>query len=118
MLTENDICLSGLKNYYTGENGSINDARFANTPPPPEMVELCREFIREKMEAKHLRGRYSYHLKHEVERWCGKYIANGAFIMAALLEGIIQEPTGICSPNTWIFARKKYRGQVEPRGEA
>jgi hypothetical protein len=68
-------------------------------------VEVCRDWLR--LHAKPLSyfpknglciGSYGY--KHEVEKWTDahgghKYIANGAFILAALLEGFRVKATGI-----------------------
>jgi hypothetical protein len=36
----------------------------------------------------------SYFLKHAVERWCGKYISNGALIAAAFFLGYPIKPCG------------------------
>lgn len=113
MITENKICAYGLKDYFTGEPGTINDRCLVDSSTSPLMVKICRAFIRSMMIPAAKPVNSSYHLKHEVERWAGTYISNGAFIMAALLEGIMQEPTGPLSPNTWVYARKKYRGPVE-----
>lgn len=121
MITENDICTAGLKDFYTGASGSINDSKYSGTPPDPVMVELCREFIRTWV-APTSCGKVrnsSYHMKHEVERWAGQYITNGAFILAALREGLQQEPTDGNSPNTWVYIKKKYNPyRNQPRREA
>jgi hypothetical protein len=103
MITENDICTAGLKNYYTNTN-------YYNEWPDLEMVKLCRQFIKEWLSpAPNCKRKISsYHLKHEVERWSGSYITNGAFILAAVLEGLHQEPTSLNSPNTWLCVKKNY----------
>jgi hypothetical protein len=41
----------------------------------------------------------SYGLKHEAERWLGRYISNGALIAAAYLEGCLIERDG---PNAYL----------------
>lgn len=78
-------------------------------PPIQAQVEKCREFIRARCSKRNSINykRTSYGLKHDVERWTreqGKtydqiddwgrawtgdyfYVSNGAFIVAALLEG-------------------------------
>ena len=52
-------------------------------------VEKCREWI--SIFAKPQKSinpkAYSYTLKHRVENWANKYVSNGDFIKAALLEG-------------------------------
>ncbi len=103
MITENEVCTAGLKNYFI-------DSEYYNQPPDPQMVDLCRKFIKEWLTSspnyKHKNS--SYHLKHEVERWANRYISNGSFVLAAVLEGLEQKPTGINSPNTWVSVKKKY----------
>jgi len=108
-LTKNQICSAGLKDYFEG----TDNIDFITQKPDKKMVKLCRKFIREMMSPSKSAINSSYHLKHEVERWSGVYITNGAFILAALLEGINQVPTSIHSPNTHIFAKKNYK-YIEP----
>jgi len=52
-------------------------------------VEKCREWIRlfTKTQKSINNKAYSYSLKHRVEDWANKYVSNGDFIKAALLEG-------------------------------
>jgi hypothetical protein len=47
----------------------------------------------------------SYGLKHLAERLLGAYVSNGAFILAAILEGVRVSPNGGRDPN----ARFKFR---------
>ena len=52
-------------------------------------VEKCQEWIRlfaKTQKSINLKA-YSYALKHRVEDWANKYVSNGDFIKAALLEG-------------------------------
>lgn len=80
----------------------------------PRQIELCREWIRTHVEPrKTINSRaHSYALKHRVEDWArtlpapdrGAYIPNGAFIVAALLEGYRTEPTGINAVFAMSFA--------------
>lgn len=51
----------------------------------------------------------SYALKHRVEEWSGatggvSYVSNGTFILAALVEGVPVEPTGL-NANVGLFVR-------------
>ena len=52
------------------------------------------------------KSHYSYHLKHIAERWADTYIANGAFIAAALYMGAPVLPDGGMSPNACIGLSK------------
>jgi hypothetical protein len=108
MITKDDICTAGLKMYF-------KDHEFHDQPPDSDMVILCRRFIREWLTPAPncKRPISSYGLKHEVERWAGTYISNGAFIFAALLEGLKQEPTSRFTPNTWVYVKMKYNSYHE-----
>jgi hypothetical protein len=87
--------------------GTSNDSK----GPNPKEVEICREWIRLfASPTKTLRvARSSYGLKHQVEDWTQKksstYIANGAFIEAARLEGYRMERAAFGSPNA-VFNMK------------
>jgi hypothetical protein len=50
-------------------------------------------------------SRGSYGLKHDVENDCGRYISNGAFIMAALMRGYPMRRND--GPNAWFAMSKK-----------
>lgn len=59
-------------------------------PTFPREVDACRGWLREHtrpVQAINRRAGNSYSLKHQVESVAGHYVRNGAFIMAALLEG-------------------------------
>jgi len=96
MIKEEMICGYGFIDYhekhYPGQ--SI-------TPIDSEQVNKCRQFIREKMKPNR-RGHTSYHLKHVVEKEYNYYIANGAFIVAAIREGVPIKRDGF-SPNVIVF---------------
>jgi hypothetical protein len=92
--------------------------------PDPEQVDVCRAWLRAHCEPRKTINtrRSSYGLKHDVEhstsvpdvthlqtdqwgrQWAGsyRYVTNGAFIAAALLEGYRMVPTGLGSPNAWF----------------
>lgn len=57
--------------------------------------------------------RTSYGLKHVAERAMGRYISNGAFIAAALLDGwqVKRLPSG---PNAWLNISQKTLPTREP----
>lgn len=57
--------------------------------PKRREICLCRAWLDEwSRPRKTINGDYgSYFLKHVVERWCGEYIPNGAFIAAAIESG-------------------------------
>ena len=82
--------------------------------PDPAQVKVCRVWIRlfgEPM-GKIRQDRTSYALKHAVEAWADLeggpiYIANGAFIAAALAEGYRAERTSEGSPNAYFNMRLK-----------
>jgi hypothetical protein len=74
--------------------------------PDQFQVALCRMWIREIMRPQSDMGRRtSYGYKHDVERWAEEtqgthhYIANGAFITAAIEEGYLYERADEGSPN-------------------
>ena len=52
-------------------------------------IDAARQFLRECCsQTKTIRPHTSsYGLKHEAERWISRYVSNGAFIAAAVLEG-------------------------------
>jgi len=96
-----EICKNGVKLFSPLENRSIG--------PDPLQVDLCIEFIQKYLQpAKKLHRRSSYGWKHVVERWAETYITNGAFIMAALLEGIDQDII-YKSTHTRLFLSPKTR---------
>lgn len=71
-------------------------------PVDPEMVRACRQWIRWHGRAteKTNERTTSYGHKHRVENWCRangvpRYIKNGAFIRAAILEGYRVKVEGI-----------------------
>ena len=58
------------------------------SPPVPSEVELCRDWLLlYATPATSCGRRSSYGLKHDVEKWAGRYVSNGAFILAALKNG-------------------------------
>ena len=78
-------------------------------PPNPKQVAICREWLALfAIHTKTIRPRRcSYEYKHDVERWTEKrgpreYIANGAFIAAAVAEGYRLKPTSDGSPNAYF----------------
>lgn len=63
--------------------------------PRLDEIERARAFIRAGDHPIYRGPRSSYHLKHEVENWHTvtgrpgrRYVSNGAFILAAILEGL------------------------------
>lgn len=70
---------------------SVNSSKpFREVPSDSnDEVEKCREWIRlfAKPQKSINPKAYSYTLKHRVEDWANKYVSNGDFIKAALLEG-------------------------------
>lgn len=70
-------------------------------PVNPGQVELARQWLRIHCQPRKTINprRSSYGLKHDVEGWTSAqgnavYVSNGAFIVAALLEGYRAEPRG------------------------
>lgn len=94
------------------------------SPPDDGQVELCRGWLRERARPSRSVCKSwlgcelsSYALKHVVEGWLrgrgeGAYIANGAFIEAAVREGYRWRPVRPGSPNAvfYMAAKKKKRG--------
>ena len=85
-------------------------------PPCEEQIDLARAWLRENCEPRKTinRDRSSYSFKHDAERATGGYIANGAFLVAAQLEGYKLERVHRRSPNAYINisfapARKRER---------
>ncbi len=96
MISIDNVCSNGLKHYYKDRPD------LSSTPPNPEEVELCRDFLRTYCKPS-TKGRGSYPMKHTVERVMGQYVSNGALIVAAIMEGYEQRPTD--GPNTYILAQ-------------
>ena len=81
VITENDVCSGGVKDYYLREDKTI-----INISANEDEVNLCRDFMRVFMRPDK-KGIGSYRLKHIIEKHFNKYISNGAAIVAALREG-------------------------------
>ncbi len=58
-------------------------------PPSQEQIELCKRWLAQFAEpGKRINWRSnSYMCKHDVEAWANTYVANGAFIQAAIDSG-------------------------------
>jgi len=95
------ICSAGMKFYYEIHN----QPTFLSEDPDPVQVDLCRQFIRERMRIDK-KGHSSYHFKHSVEKHFNVYITNGAFILAALLEDSRMFSRSI-SPNVTVLLEEK-----------
>ncbi len=66
-------------------------------------IDLARRWLQTQTRRKTVnRNRASYGLKHYAERALGAYVANGAFIAAALLDGWIVRRCSEISPNAWL----------------
>ncbi|HEY2406832.1 MAG TPA: hypothetical protein VGI10_12555 [Polyangiaceae bacterium] len=90
-------------------NGLVPDSR-ADAPDPKQVAD-CRRWIRWFVRPRRTinQKRSSYGLKHTVENWAGRYVANGAFIAAAIAEGYRVAQIGQ-GPNAWFnmgFVRGK-----------
>jgi hypothetical protein len=88
--------------------------------PDPKEVKLCEEWIKEfarPQEVENPRA-FSYSLKHIVENWANNYIANGAFIQAAILQGYKVKPQdGINAIfNMALFLPEDNWRRVKPTG--
>ena len=84
----------------------------------PAQVVLCRAWLRRWAYRRRYinRMRGSYRLKHDVESAPGGfYVTNGAFILAAILEGYRAIPCASGSPNAYfdLGIRKAPRPIVE-----
>ena len=78
-----------------------------------EQVRVCATWLSQCKRTKTLNRRTgSYQLKGECERWAGRYVSNGALLMAAHLLGfeIRQIAYG---PNGWLNISRKGRPQRE-----
>src|SRR4051794_6610072 len=64
---------------------TLSPAGLVNKPGDWDLegIALSIEFLRQCTRAPAKRGISSYGLKHIVERWCGRYVANGAVLVAA-----------------------------------
>ena len=82
--------IKGIKNIC--DNGFTNNSAELLDPQHrivEKQVVICRRFINTFLEPATVFSRTnSYAWKHYVEKMSGEYISNGAFIMAAALEGI------------------------------
>lgn len=100
-LTENDICIGGIKDYFVWLRDFRNDKSIPvgyenNVNFSDEQVKACREFIRDHCVKLKYPSRYmgSYGFKHEVEHHyrcfhnTSIYIPNGSFIIACIREGV------------------------------
>lgn len=83
-----------------------------NNPAPVSTREfaLCYGYLsREYVGYRHLRPaqrRNSYGLKHEIEEAVGRYVTNGAAILAALAVGFVVRRIED-TPNAWVFAVRR-----------
>jgi len=96
MLTKTDVSYFGIKDYFIRNypddpiNEKFND----------EEIQLCKKFIQTCLKPSR-KGRSSYHYKHAVERYFNRYISNGSFIMACIIEGVPQVRLNL-GPNTIV----------------
>lgn len=80
-MKQNDVILAA--------NGFVSKFEYdpkVHKKPNKEQIELCAGWIR-KFGKKQKNANFdysSYGLKHKVEKWCGIYVTNGAFIKAAI----------------------------------
>jgi hypothetical protein len=91
-----DVTAFGLKTYkYDKKYGKVVE------PVDIEEVKLCKQWLlRKARKRKTINTNYSsYGLKHRVEDTYGKYVSNGAFIVAAMELGYEVKPTDFDSPN-------------------
>ena len=72
-----------------------------HTSPKREEVEICQQWIEKFCKPIKIFNPdiYSYSLKHTVAKWAGKYISNGAFILAAINMEYKIQGAGNRSPN-------------------
>jgi hypothetical protein len=86
-LSVKDLLPSNL--YSAGFSNSSNPDKYRTEQLNLEMVEDLRPFIRDNFQKQKTINvtRSSYGLKHIVERCINKYVCNGEFIAAMILEG-------------------------------
>lgn len=66
----------------------------------PNLLTECNDcvdylLLQEKTKSVKKDGPTSYGWKHKVEKWCGRYISNGAFITAAIFLGFDLRKAGV-----------------------
>jgi len=82
IITADMICASGIR------NGELEDDL---TVPNEHEVEICRLFLACCRVYPCGTPRHSYGLKHRIERQAGKYVSNGALILAGVQMNIPQK---------------------------
>ena len=98
-------------------DGFPMDRALLTEPETVEQVRLCAAWLAGQRWSKGIgvKSPSSYGVKHRVEEWAGRYIYNGAAIVAALILGVPVRPPGWDRPNpalgivrqrgTWASAR-------------
>jgi len=109
-LTLKDITAAGLPTRRPDQQTGPRAA------PDAGEVQLCRDWLKayaEKTNTPRPRSS-SYGLKHVVETWAGTYVSNGAFIVAAMLEGYTITPSGPDSLNAHFnMSLRKWKARKE-----
>lgn len=97
----------GVPRVVLGPSTNIN-------PPEASQVEAARVFLRKYgIQTKTVRKILgSYGWKHVAEKQMGEYISNGAFILAAVLEGIKVAPQPFGSLNAWFALSRQLKDVV------
>jgi len=105
LLAEGAVC-NAYREYRQRTHTRYVSREVDNEEPNEDEVTRCRTWIKRYAKPRKTTNRlaHSYTLKHYVERHpvSQGYVSNGAFILAAFLEGYRPEPAGYRSPNAWF----------------
>jgi hypothetical protein len=93
-----------VKGFVITDNGLVLQEAYDSDKcsfPYQEEVQVCQQWIEKfcKLIKPINPEAYSYSLKHKVEKWSGRYVSNGAFILAAVNMGYDVQVAGNRSPN-------------------
>ena len=107
-ITSEGLVTEQLRRHY--QKNDSNRPGF-DEQPDPEQVRICEDWLATfgKPRKTFNRQSYSYSLKHTVERWAGRYVTNGAFLLAAHRAGYKIQPESPLGLNGLInisFTRK------------
>lgn len=93
------LCSNGLRPHGSDRRDSAPFSQRAELVSRSGVGEiaLCQRFIRERMHplTSTARALSSYELKHRVEHASGRYVSNGAFIAALIIEGVRFDGYGV-----------------------
>ncbi len=85
------VTLSDGSTYHVDEMGLIAGRRPLEPPPPAVDVLACMSWLEQRVSPRNTPSVCTYGVKHAASRWLGRYLTNGAMIVAADRAGFSQD---------------------------